>query len=37
MKIGRPSLLLLKAEDNAGKIEVHIGGQVVMVAEGKLV
>ncbi len=36
-EIGRPSLLLLKAEDKAGKIDVHVGGRVIMVAEGKLV
>jgi len=36
-EIGRPSLLLLKAEEKVGKIDVHVGGRVVMVAEGKLV
>jgi len=36
-EIGRPSLLLLKAEHKAGTIDVHVGGRVVMVAEGKLV
>jgi len=36
-EIGRPSLLLLKAEDKAGKIDVHVGGRVAMVAEGKLI
>ncbi len=36
-EIGRPSLLLLKAEDKAGKIDVYVGGRVFMVAEGKLV
>ena len=36
-EIGRPSLLLLKAEDRAGKIDVHVGGRVIMVAEGILV
>jgi len=35
-EIGRPSLLLLKAEDKAGRIDVHVGGRVVMVAEGTL-
>jgi len=36
-EIGRPSLLLLKAEERAWKIDVFVGGRVVMVAEGKLV
>ncbi|MGD8505805.1 MAG: PhzF family phenazine biosynthesis protein [Candidatus Bathyarchaeota archaeon] len=36
-EIGRPSLLLLKADDKAGKIEVYVGGKVVMVAKGELV
>jgi len=36
-EIGRPSLLLLKAEDKAGTIDVHVGGRIVMVAEGRLV
>ena len=35
-EIGRPSLLRLKAEDRDGKIEVRVGGQVVLVAKGKL-
>jgi trans-2,3-dihydro-3-hydroxyanthranilate isomerase len=35
-EIGRPSLLLLKAERTAGEIEVNVGGSVVMVAEAHL-
>ena len=34
IELGRPSLLLLKAENAGGKIEV--GGKVFLVAEGKL-
>jgi trans-2,3-dihydro-3-hydroxyanthranilate isomerase len=36
-EIGRPSLLLLKAQKNAGVIEVSVGGKVVMVAKGEFV
>ena len=36
-EIGRPSLLLLKAEDEEGKIDVHVGGRVVMIARGEFV
>jgi len=36
-EIGRPSLLLLKAEDKEGKIDVYVGGKVVMTARGELV
>jgi len=36
-EIGRPSLLLLKAEGKEGKIDVYVGGKVVMVAKGELV
>jgi len=36
-KIGRPSLLLLKAESKEGKIDVFVGGKVIMVAKGELV
>jgi len=36
-EIGRPSLLLLKAEDKEGKIDVYVGGKVVMIAKGELV
>jgi trans-2,3-dihydro-3-hydroxyanthranilate isomerase len=36
-EINRPSLLFLQAEKKAGKIEVFVGGNVVMVAQGKFV
>jgi trans-2,3-dihydro-3-hydroxyanthranilate isomerase len=36
-EIGRPSLLLLKAEKKAETIEVFVGGKVVMVAKGELI
>jgi len=36
-EIGRPSLLYLRAEDKGGKIDVSVGGKVVMVAKGELV
>ena len=36
-EIGRSSLLYLKAQDKDGKIDVNVGGKVVMVAKGKLV
>ncbi|MBD1922065.1 PhzF family phenazine biosynthesis protein [Microcoleus sp. FACHB-831] len=36
-EIGRPSLLLLKAQKKAGVIEVSVGGKVVMVAKGEFV
>jgi len=36
-EIGRPSLLLLKAESKEGRIDVYVGGKVVMVAKGELV
>ncbi|MDW7740397.1 MAG: PhzF family phenazine biosynthesis protein [Bacillota bacterium] len=37
-EIGRPSLLLLKAEEEAkGVISVNVGGKVIMVARGELV
>jgi trans-2,3-dihydro-3-hydroxyanthranilate isomerase len=35
-EIGRPSLLLLRAGETAGRIEVLVGGRVVLVARGKL-
>ena len=34
-EIGRPSLLLLRARQKEGKIDVHVGGKVVMVAKGE--
>ena len=36
-EIGRPSLLLLKAQKNQDTIEVSVGGKVVMVAKGEFV
>ncbi len=36
-EIGRPSLLLLKAQQNDGEIEVSVGGKVIMVARGEFV
>jgi len=35
-EIGRPSLLLLKAEEKRGKIDVYVGGKVVMIAKEEL-
>jgi trans-2,3-dihydro-3-hydroxyanthranilate isomerase len=35
-EIGRPSLLYLKAQDKDGKIDVNVGGKVIMVAKGQL-
>jgi len=35
-EIGRPSLLRIKAEKREGQILVHVGGKVVMVANGEL-
>jgi len=35
-EISRPSLLYLRAENKQGKIDVSVGGKVVMVAKGKL-
>jgi len=35
-QIGRPSLLLLQAEEKNGGILVNVGGQVVLIAEGLL-
>ena len=36
-EIGRPSLLLLRAEEKEGQISVEVGGSVFKVAEGELV
>ena len=36
-EMGRPSLLYLKAEEEDGKIDVSVGGKVVMVAKGELI
>ncbi len=35
-EIGRPSLLLLNAEDKAGEIGIFVGGKVILVARGEL-
>ncbi len=36
-EMGRPSLLFLRAEDKGEKIDVSVGGKVVMVAKGELI
>jgi len=36
-EIGRPSLLFLRAEDREGRIEVFVGGKVIMIAEGEFI
>ena len=36
-EVGRPSLLLLRARDKAGKVDVFVGGRVILVARGMLV
>jgi trans-2,3-dihydro-3-hydroxyanthranilate isomerase len=36
-EIGRPSLLLLKAEEKGEEIDVYVGGKVAMVAKGQLI
>lgn len=36
-EIGRPSLLLLKAQQKDGEIEVSVGGKVITVAKGEFV
>lgn len=36
-EIGRPSLLLLRAEEKEGKIDVSVGGKVVMIAKGEFI
>jgi len=36
-EIGRPSLLLLKGESREEKIDVHVGGKVVMIAKGQFI
>jgi trans-2,3-dihydro-3-hydroxyanthranilate isomerase len=35
-EISRPSLLYLRAENKRGKIDVSVGGKVVMIAKGQL-
>ncbi len=34
-EIGRPSLLFLRAEEIEGKIDVYVGGKVMMIAKGE--
>jgi trans-2,3-dihydro-3-hydroxyanthranilate isomerase len=36
-EIGRPSLLLLKAQEDGEEIEVRVGGRVILVAQGEFV
>jgi trans-2,3-dihydro-3-hydroxyanthranilate isomerase len=36
-EIGRPSLPLLRAKDDKGRIDVSVGGKVVMVAKGEFI
>lgn len=36
-EIGRPSLLFLRAEEKEDKIDVRVGGKVVMIAKGEFV
>lgn len=36
-EMSRPSLLLLRAEDNGKRIEVNVGGKVIMTAKGELI
>ena len=36
-EIGRPSLLYLRAREKGKRIQINVGGKVVMVASGKLV
>lgn len=36
-QIGRPSLLLLQAEDKQGKINISVGGKAVMIAKGEFI
>jgi trans-2,3-dihydro-3-hydroxyanthranilate isomerase len=36
-EIGRPSLLFLRAEDKDDKIDVWVGGRVIMIAKGEFV
>ncbi|MGD8786952.1 MAG: PhzF family phenazine biosynthesis protein [Phycisphaerales bacterium] len=35
-EIGRPSLLYLKAQNKNGKLDILVGGKVVMIAKGQL-
>jgi len=35
-ELGRPSLLLLKAEEKEGKTDVYVSGKVIMIAKEEL-
>ncbi|MCL5281964.1 MAG: PhzF family phenazine biosynthesis protein [Planctomycetes bacterium] len=35
-EIGRPSLIYLKAQDRGGTIHVEVGGEVIPIAQGRL-
>jgi trans-2,3-dihydro-3-hydroxyanthranilate isomerase len=35
--VGRPSLLLVRAEDNDGQIDISVGGNAIKIAKGELV
>jgi trans-2,3-dihydro-3-hydroxyanthranilate isomerase len=37
IEIGRPSLLMLKAEEKSGKFFVSVGGRVILIAKGQLI
>jgi trans-2,3-dihydro-3-hydroxyanthranilate isomerase len=36
-EIRRPSLLHLRSEEKEGKIDIHVGGKVVMIAHGEFI
>ncbi len=36
-EIGRPSLLFLRAEEKEGKIDVFVGGKIIMIARGEFI
>ena len=36
-EIGRSSLLFLRAKDKGDKIDVSVGGKVVMIAKGEFI
>jgi|Deesub1362B_J571_1020462.scaffolds.fasta_scaffold02483_5 trans-2,3-dihydro-3-hydroxyanthranilate isomerase len=36
-EIGRPSLLFLRAEEKEGKINISVGGKVIMIAKGEFI
>ncbi len=35
-EIRRPSVLYLRAAEDSGKFDLHVGGQVIMIASGRL-